>query len=91
VRVICNKSQLGGDLRDLVSCTGDLFLGDRLAQSAKHDVSAAVERAPGPKPPEYPPLSKVYRLTERGIRDTGLDQLVDAPSLPIAGTEAYAP
>ncbi|WP_437869606.1 hypothetical protein [Sorangium sp. So ce363] len=93
VRVICNKSQLGVDLRDLVSCTGDLFLGDRLAQWAKHDVSAAVERAPGPKPPEYPLLSKVYRLTERGIRirDTGLDHLVDAPSLPIAGTEAYAP
>ncbi|WP_438023628.1 hypothetical protein [Sorangium sp. So ce233] len=38
-------------------------------------------------------LSKVYRLTERGmrLRDKGLDQLTDAPALPIGGTEAYAP
>ncbi|WP_437304850.1 hypothetical protein [Sorangium sp. So ce388] len=38
-------------------------------------------------------LSEVYRLTERGmrLRDEGLDQLTDAPSLPIAGTEAYSP
>ncbi|WP_437606822.1 hypothetical protein WMF20_38675 [Sorangium sp. So ce834] len=92
VRVICNKSQLGLDLRDLVSCTGDLFLGDRLAHWAQHDLSGAVERAPGPKPPDYPLLSKVYRLTERGmrLRDKGLDQLSDAPRLPIAGTEAYS-
>ncbi|WP_437953219.1 hypothetical protein WME98_22895 [Sorangium sp. So ce296] len=94
VKVICNKSQLGLYLRDLMSCTGDLFLGDRLAQWAKHDVSAAVERAPGPKPPNagYPLLSTVYRLTERGerLRDEGLDELTDAPSLPIAGTEAYS-
>ncbi|WP_437842634.1 hypothetical protein [Sorangium sp. So ce1153] len=77
---------------DLVSCTGDLFLGDRLAYWAKHDSSAAVERAPGPKPPGYPMLSKVYRLTERGmqLRDKGLDQLTDAPSLPLAGIEAYS-
>ncbi|WP_437603128.1 hypothetical protein [Sorangium sp. So ce590] len=93
VRVNCHESQLGLDLLDLVSCTGDLFLGDRLAQWAKHDLSAAVERAPGPKPPDYPLLSKVYRLTERGmqLRDRGLGQLADAPSLPIAGTEAYSP
>ncbi|XYH95156.1 hypothetical protein ACMHYB_46330 [Sorangium sp. So ce1128] len=93
VRVICNRSQLGMDLRDLVSCTGDLFLGDRLTQWAKHDLSAAVERAPGPKPPDYPLLSQVYRLTERGVqlRDRGLDQLADAPRLPVAGTEAYSP
>ncbi|WP_437886498.1 hypothetical protein [Sorangium sp. So ce307] len=92
VKVICNNSQLGFDLRDLVSCTGDLFLGDRLAHWAKHDASAAVERAPGPKPPGYPMLSKVYRLTERGmrLRDEGLEQLTDAPILPIAGAEAYA-
>ncbi|WP_438015116.1 DUF1835 domain-containing protein [Sorangium sp. So ce315] len=92
VRGICNKSQLGEDLRDLVSCTGDLSLGDRLVQWAKHGSSAAVESAPGPKPPEYPLLSKVYRLTERGVRlrDKGLDQLTDAPNLPIAGTEAYS-
>lgn len=92
VRVICDKSQLGLDLRDLVSCTGDLFLGDRLAQWVKHESGSAVERAPGPKPPDYPLLSKVYRLTERGmrLRDKGIDQLTDAPSLPIAGTEAYS-
>ncbi|MGK4002382.1 hypothetical protein WMF31_07155 [Sorangium sp. So ce1036] len=92
VRVICDRSQLGVDLRDLVSCTGDLFLGDRLAQWARHDSGAAVERAPGPKPPGHPMLSKVYRLTERGqqLRDEGLDRLTDAPSLPIAGTEAYS-
>lgn len=92
VGVMCNKSHLGLDLRDLVSCTGDLFLGDRLAQWAKHDSSAAVERAPGPKPPDYPMLSKVYRLTERGkrLRDHGLDQHTDAPSLPIAGSEVYS-
>ncbi|KYF73443.1 hypothetical protein BE17_29755 [Sorangium cellulosum] len=94
VRVICNKSELGLDLLDFVSCTGDLFLGDRLAQWAKHDLSAVVERAPGPRPPNagYPMLSEVYRLTERGmrLRDKGLDQLTDAPSLPIAGTEAYS-
>ncbi|WP_437622970.1 hypothetical protein [Sorangium sp. So ce1151] len=93
VRVICNKSQLGVDLRDLVSCTGDLFWGDRLVQWAKHGSSAAVESAPGPKPPDYPLLSQVYRLIERGmrLRDKGLDQLKDAPSLPIAGTEAHSP
>ncbi|HTN91395.1 MAG TPA: hypothetical protein VL242_47330 [Sorangium sp.] len=92
LRVNSHESQLGLDLLDLVSCTGDLFLGDRLAQWAKHDSIAAVERAPGPKPPGYPMLSKVYRLTDRGmrLRDRGLDQLADAPSLPIAGTEAYS-
>ncbi|WP_437658769.1 hypothetical protein [Sorangium sp. So ce1182] len=92
VQVMCNKSDLGLHLRDLVSCTGDLFLRDRLAQWAKHDSSATVERAPGPKPPDYPMLSNVYRLTERGkrLRAHGLDQLRDAPSLPIAGSEVYS-
>jgi hypothetical protein len=52
-----------------------------------------MERSPGPRPPSYPMLSKVYRLTERGLRLRyhGLDQLADAPSLPIAGIEAYPP
>ncbi|XXT17352.1 DUF1835 domain-containing protein [Sorangium sp. So ce429] len=92
VRVICHNSQLGLDLRDLLPCTGDLFLGDRLAQWAKHGMGATVERAPGPKPPGHPLLSHVYRLTERGrqLRDHGLDLLTDAPSLPVAGTEVYA-
>ncbi|AUX36238.1 hypothetical protein SOCE836_084450 [Sorangium cellulosum] len=94
VSVFCHKSQFGLDLRELLSCTGDLFLRARLDQWAKHG-SAAVERAPGPRPPNAgsPMRSKVYRLTERGmqLRDKGLDRLTDAPSLPIAGTEAYSP
>lgn len=90
-----HESETRMHLWHLLSCTGDLFLPLRLEQWAKHDSSAAVERAPGPKPPNagFPMLSGVYRLTERGIRlrDKGLDQLMDAPSLPIAGTEAYSP
>ncbi|WP_437755565.1 DUF1835 domain-containing protein [Sorangium sp. So ce1389] len=92
VSVFCHKSQAGLELRELLSCTGDLFLEDRLAQWARHDSSAFVERAPG-STPEEPMKSFVYRLTERGVRlrDKGLDQLTDAPRLPIAGTEAYRP
>ncbi|WP_437854515.1 hypothetical protein [Sorangium sp. So ce363] len=89
-----HESETRMHLWHLRSCTGDLFLGDRLAQWAKHGSGVAVERAPGPKPPHagYPMLSGVYRLTERGmrLRDEGLDQPTDAPSLPIAGTEAYS-
>ncbi|WP_437753229.1 hypothetical protein [Sorangium sp. So ce1389] len=87
-----HESETRIHLWHLLSCTGDMFLEDRLNQWAKHDLSAAVERAPGPKPPGHPMLSKVYRLTERGmrLRDKGLDQLTDAPSLPVAGTEAYS-
>jgi hypothetical protein len=38
-------------------------------------------------------LSSEYRLTAAGrrLRDEGLQQLSDAPALPIAGIEAYAP
>jgi hypothetical protein len=94
VSVFCDKSQSGLDLREILSCTGDLFLEDRLSQWARHDSSAAVERAPGPKPPNagYPMPSDVYRLTEHGmrLRDKGLAQLSDAPRLPVAGTEAYS-
>ncbi|MGK4000641.1 hypothetical protein [Sorangium sp. So ce1024] len=94
VAVFADKSQSGVELRQLLYCTGDLFLSRRLEQWASHSSSAFVERAPGPKPPNagYPMLSEVYRLTERGmrLRDKGLDQLTDAPSLPIAGTEAYS-
>jgi hypothetical protein len=91
VSVFCHKSQSGLDLRELLSCTGDLFLEDRLTQWAKHDSGAFVERAPGPMP-DVPMKSFVYRLTQGGmrLRDKGLDQLTDAPSLPIAGTEAYS-
>ncbi|WP_437313706.1 hypothetical protein [Sorangium sp. So ce385] len=87
-----HKSEMRMHLWHLLSCTGDVFLQDRLEQWAKHDLSAAVERAPGPKPPGHPMLSNVYRLTERGmqIRDKGLVHLTNAPRLPMAGTEAYA-
>ncbi|WP_437893418.1 hypothetical protein [Sorangium sp. So ce124] len=92
--LVANESEMQMNLWHLLSCTGDLFLPRRLGHWADHDSSAAVERAPGPKPPHagYPMLSEVYRLTERGtrLRDKGLDQLTDAPSLPIAGTEAYS-
>ncbi|MGK4000640.1 hypothetical protein [Sorangium sp. So ce1024] len=90
-----HKSETRMHLWHVLSCTGDVFLPRRLEHWADHDASAVVERAPGPKPPNagYPMLSEVYRLTERGmrLRENGLDQLTDAPSLPIAGIEAYSP
>lgn len=93
--IAAQKSETLVDMWHLLFCTGDLFLPRRLEQWASHSSSAFVERAPGPKPPDagYPMLSNVYRLTERGmrLRDKGLEQLTDAPSLPIAGTEAYSP
>jgi hypothetical protein len=89
-----HESETRMHLWHLLSCTGDLFLPHRLERWADHASSAAVERAPGPKPRNsgYPLLSEVYRLTERGtrLRDEGLDQLTDAPALPVAGTEAYS-
>ncbi|WP_437548888.1 hypothetical protein WME97_01500 [Sorangium sp. So ce367] len=92
--VAAQKSETLVDMWHLLFCTGDLFLPRRLEHWADHESSAAVDRAPGPKPPNagYPMLSEVYRLTERGmrLRDKGLDELTDAPSLPIAGTEAYS-
>ncbi|KYG02156.1 hypothetical protein BE21_55360 [Sorangium cellulosum] len=92
--VISRDLRSGMALWRMLSCAGDLFLPRRLEHWADHDASAAVERAPGPKPPDagYPMLSEVYRLTERGmrLRDEGLARLTDAPSLPIAGTEAYS-
>lgn len=92
VAVFAHESKPGVELRQLLSCIGDLFLPDRLEQWAAHGSSAAVERAPGTKQPDNPMLSSVYRISERGIqlREAGLEQLTDAPSLPIAGTEAYA-
>ncbi|WP_438015143.1 hypothetical protein WMF18_30250 [Sorangium sp. So ce315] len=95
VAIAAQKSETLVDMWHLLFCTGDLFLPRRLEQWASHSSSAFVERAPGPQPPDagYPMLSEVYRLTERGmrLRDKGLEQLTDAPSLPIAGTEAYSP
>jgi len=90
--VFIHKSQSGMALRQLLYCTGDLFLPHRLEQWAAHGPSAAMDRAAGPKPPfGYPLLSSVYRISERGIqlREAGLEALADAPTLPIGGTEAY--
>jgi hypothetical protein len=92
VDVYVHKSQAGEELQQWFLATGDLFTDYRLAQWAQHG-SAAVERAPGPKPPGHPMLSSVYRLTDAGrkLREEGLRQLSDAPPMPIAGIEAYAP
>ncbi|WP_438005065.1 hypothetical protein WME89_40975 [Sorangium sp. So ce321] len=93
--LVAHESEIQMNLWHLLFCTGDLFLPRRLEHWADHSSSAFVERAPGPKPPNagYPMLSEVYRLTERGmrLREQGLEQLTDAPSLPLAGTEAYSP
>ncbi|WP_437924829.1 hypothetical protein WMF37_38290 [Sorangium sp. So ce291] len=92
--VVSRDMRSGMNLWRMLSCTGDLFLPRRLEHWVDHSSSAFVERAPGPKPPDagYPMLSEVYRLTERGmrLREQGLEQLTDAPSLPVAGTEAYS-
>jgi hypothetical protein len=79
-------------LRELVSCTGDLFVPERLDAWANHGPVPAVERAAGPKP-GTPMLSSVYRLTEHGARllAQGLARVADAPPLPVAGSAAYAP
>lgn len=92
VDVYVHRSQAGEELQQWLLATGDLFTDHRLAQWAQHG-SGAVERAPGPRPPGHPMLSSVYRLTDVGrrFRDDGLQQLSDAPPLPIAGIEAYAP
>jgi hypothetical protein len=76
----------------LICCTGDLFIPERLEHWANHGTDPAVERAAGPKPGTHM-LSFVYRLAERGmrLRTRGLEHLADAPPLPIAGTKAYAP
>jgi hypothetical protein len=91
VAMFVHESQTGRDLRDLVSCTGDLFLPRRLDDWVAHGSVAAVERAVGPKS-HTPMLSAVYRLTERGmrLRAEGLTQISDAPRLLVAGTAAYA-
>jgi hypothetical protein len=94
VKVFAHESQPGEELRQSLYCTGDLFLSRRLDHWANGGSSPAVERAPGPRPAEArgPMTSCVYRLTERGILlRAGLPDLADAPRLPVAGTEAYAP
>jgi hypothetical protein len=75
---------------DLGFCTGDLFVPLRLDHWVGHGPSPAVERAPDPRGPDSAMRSHVYRLTKRGRQlRRGLQQLADAPSLPVAGTEAY--
>lgn len=75
--------------RALLCCTGDVWLPGQLDRWVNHGPSSAVERAAGPRP-DNPMLSPVYRLTERGVRlRAGLDQLADAPPLPVGRTEAY--
>lgn len=89
--VFAAKSQAGVELRQLLSCTGDLFLPRRLNDWAAHGPNAAVERAPGPRPPDYPMLASTHRITADGRRllEKGLKGLSDAPGLPVAGIEAY--
>jgi hypothetical protein len=75
----------------LVCCTGDLFVSERLAQWAAHGTTPAVESSAGPKP-ETPMLASVYRLTAYGERlRQALASIAEAPSLPVAGAEAYSP
>jgi hypothetical protein len=92
VDVFVHRSPAGEELLQWLLATGDMFTDYRLAQWAQHG-SGAVERAPGPKPPGHPMLSSVYRLTDAGrrLRDEGLQQLSDAPPLPIGGIELYTP
>lgn len=91
VATFAHESAAGVELRQWLSCTGDLFLEERLSQWARHGLGA-VERAVGPKP-DVEMLPSVYRLSDTGrrLRDDGLRQLSDAPSLPVGGIDAYAP
>jgi len=91
VKVFVHDSPMGVELRQLASCTGDLFVARRLDQWANH-AGFAVECASGQRP-DTPMLAFSYRITERGmrLREGGLTDLADAPSLPVAGIEVYAP
>jgi len=91
VAMFAHDSEVGVELRQWLSCTGDLFLGERLSQWARHG-SGALERAAGPKP-DVEMLSSISRLTDarRRLRDGGLRSLSDAPPLPVAGIDAYGP
>ena len=92
VKVFIHDSPTGNELFRFGSCAGDVFLANRLAQWAEHGESPPVERMAGPRPGS-PMLSWTYRLNERGarLREEGLEHLTDAPVLPVAGVEAYAP
>lgn len=92
VKVFIHDSRAGNELFEFGSCAGDVFLANRLAQWAQHGDNPPVERVAGPRPGS-PMLSWTYRITERGVRlrEEGLAHLADAPILPVAGVEAYAP
>lgn len=87
-----HRSQTGEALRQLLYCTGDWFLPRRLDQWVAHDQSAVVERSAGSMP-SSPMNAFVYRITERGMRLRAgeVGQLSEAPSLTVAGTDAYTP
>jgi hypothetical protein len=89
--VFVHKSEAGVELRQLLTCTGDLFLPRRLDQWVRQGSTELVQRAAGPKP-DTPMKSSVYRIGERGLRlrESGLEDLSEAPALPIAGTDAYS-
>ena len=77
---------------DLGYCTGDLFVPMRLKHWFGHGPSPALERAPGPRGPDRPMLSSIYRITKHGRQlRRRLPDLADAPRLPVGGAEAYAP
>lgn len=88
--VFVHKSAAGEELRALGSCTGDLFFPRRLQQWAQHGPAPALERTAGPTA-DNPMKAFAYRITDRGRRllDAGLEDLTDAPDLPLAGITAY--
>ncbi len=90
--VFVQRSAVGEELRQLGSCTGDLFFPRRLHHWAQHGSMLAVERAPGPTP-DNPMKAAIYRIKEHGreLRDKGLDQITDGPELPVAGMTVYSP
>lgn len=91
LKVCAHDSPKGEELRELASCTGDLFVPRRLAHWSAHTAPLAVEGEDRPNPGR-PLASAVYRITEHGKRllEEGLESLTEAPSLPVAGTDAYA-
>lgn len=91
VAVFVHKSLAGEELRQLGSCTGDLFFPRRLEHWAQHGAVPAIERAAGPQL-DNRMKAAVYRITERGreLRERGLARITDGPELPIAGTAVYS-
>lgn len=90
--MFAHPSEHGAELRQVLSCAGDLFLAMRLEQWARHRRGAYIEQFIGPDV-DNPMKSFAYRRTERGrhLWEHGLNELSEAPPLPIGGTEAYQP